>query len=247
LKLPDLQNEKLTETSEECELAASGFWSISCKEVIPNCVGLLDGSLLKIDTPRKRKALNVKSYYSGHYQCNGVNIQAIVDHHCQFTYSAVAAPGSTGDNDAINQISLASNFAALSMGYCIIADAVYTAMLVLINWIRDMVISIYMRANVVFISKRPLGSCRWSGHPLPASKLLAQESQVPSPLSYCLSQKIVVNEYLGGKYSGGTQNCVLSSIWASQEEDGNPIAAREEMARNVEQKGLTRPVGWKLH
>jgi hypothetical protein len=97
---------KLPETSEECELAASGFCSISYKEVSLNCVGLLDGYLLKIDMPRKREALNVKSYYAGVYQYNGVNVQAIANHHCQFTYLDVAAPRSTGDNDAINQCPL---------------------------------------------------------------------------------------------------------------------------------------------
>ena len=118
---------KLPETSEECKLAASGFRSISYKEAISNCVGVLDGYLFKINTPRKREAENVRSYYSGHYQCNGVNIQAVADHHCRFSYLAVAAPGSTGDNDAIYQISLASRIAALPLGYCIIADAAYTA------------------------------------------------------------------------------------------------------------------------
>jgi hypothetical protein len=73
---------KLPKTPEECELAAAGFRSISYDEAIPNCVGVLDGYLLKINTPRKNWAKNVRSYYSGHYQCHGVNIQAVADHHC---------------------------------------------------------------------------------------------------------------------------------------------------------------------
>jgi hypothetical protein len=82
MKLPELDM-KLPETpEEECELAAAGFRSISYKGVIPNCVGVLDGYLLKINTPRKNWAKNVRSYYSGHYQCHGVNIQAVADHHC---------------------------------------------------------------------------------------------------------------------------------------------------------------------
>jgi hypothetical protein len=123
---PDLEM-RLPETPEECKVAAAGFRSISYKEAIANCVGVLDGYLLKINSPRKAEAKNVRAYYSGHYQCHGVNIQAVADHHCRFLYLAVAAPGSTGDNDAMSQISLASRIAKLPLGYCIIGDAAYTA------------------------------------------------------------------------------------------------------------------------
>jgi hypothetical protein len=41
-RLPELQM-KLPKTCEECELVAFGFCSISYKEAIPNCVGILDG------------------------------------------------------------------------------------------------------------------------------------------------------------------------------------------------------------
>ena len=50
----------------------------------------------------------------------------IMDHHCRFLYLAVAAPGSTGDNDAIHQISLFSRIEKLPLGYCIIGDAAYS-------------------------------------------------------------------------------------------------------------------------
>ena len=64
-------------------------------------MGFLDGyNLLKTDMRRDREALNVKSHYSGHYQSNGVNIQAAAaDNLCQFSYLfavAVAVPGFTG-------------------------------------------------------------------------------------------------------------------------------------------------------
>jgi hypothetical protein len=95
------------------------------------------------------------------------------------------------------------------------------------------------------------------GNPPPASKLLAQESQVPSP-RYCPPPNFEISERLG------------ESIWEApitithlpsepQDEEGNLILAdglsnlfpgcselREEMARNVEKMGLTRPVGGKI-
>jgi hypothetical protein len=69
MKSPELDM-KLPKTPEECGLAAAGFCSISYNEAIPNCVGVLDGYLLKINTPRKNWAKNVRLYYSGHYQCH---------------------------------------------------------------------------------------------------------------------------------------------------------------------------------
>ena len=81
---------------------------------IQNCADVLDGYILKVKTPRKQEALNVKLHFSGHYQCNGVNsTQSVANHHCQFTYLAVPAPGSTGDNEACNQISFTRYIAAL--------------------------------------------------------------------------------------------------------------------------------------
>jgi hypothetical protein len=54
--------------------------------VTPLDVGVLDGYLLAINTPSKKYAKNVRSYFLGHYQRNGVNIQAMCDAHCRFTF-----------------------------------------------------------------------------------------------------------------------------------------------------------------
>ena len=42
----------------------------------------------------------VKSYFSGHYQCYGVNVQATCDASCCFTSISVLCPGSTFDSKA---------------------------------------------------------------------------------------------------------------------------------------------------
>ena len=72
--------------------------------------------------------MNVRSYFSGHYQCYGVNIQAVADHHSRFIYIGLAAPGVTADRDALEQCSkLYEAIEALPVGFCVIGDAAYEA------------------------------------------------------------------------------------------------------------------------
>ena len=126
---------KFPTTTEECQVAAAGFESISTKSMengeiaINNCVGVVDGYLLRIVTPSRAEVGNVRSYFSGHYQCYGVNIQAVADHHSRFIYVACAAPGVTQDRDAMKEhhCSLDTRIEALPLGWCIIGDAAYEA------------------------------------------------------------------------------------------------------------------------
>ena len=87
----------------ELEAAAAGFQSISYGDAINNCVGAIDGYLLAIQTPTKALAGNVRSYFSGHNKTNGVNVQAICDHLCRFTFFSVAGPGSMPDRVALKE------------------------------------------------------------------------------------------------------------------------------------------------
>jgi DDE superfamily endonuclease len=68
---------------------------------------------------------NIRSFFSGHYQCYGVNIQAASDHLSRFTHFSFAAPGVTGDRAAIKQCSLHDLVEALPRGHCCIGDAAY--------------------------------------------------------------------------------------------------------------------------
>jgi DDE superfamily endonuclease len=97
---------RMPTNEEECKKVAEGFQSISFKSAITNCIGVVDGYLLRIYTPTKADAGNVRSYFSGHYQCHGINIQAICDHHSRFLFVSVAAPGSVNDRDAIQENNL---------------------------------------------------------------------------------------------------------------------------------------------
>ena len=73
---------KFPSLPEDCAILASSFESISHTGIIANCVGVVDGYLLPIVTPRKKHAKNVRSYFSGHYQKYGINIQACCDANC---------------------------------------------------------------------------------------------------------------------------------------------------------------------
>jgi DDE superfamily endonuclease len=112
-------------TAEELTEAVVGFSSVSTQEAIKNCVGVVDGYLLRCRVPSKKEVQNVRSFFSGHYQCYGVNVQAACDHHSRFTCFAFAAPGVTGDREAIKQCSLYQLIEQLPVGYCVIGDAAY--------------------------------------------------------------------------------------------------------------------------
>lgn len=118
---------KFPSTRNEYKAAAVGFRSISEKNAIVNCVGVVDGYLLRIRVPAKSVVGNQQCYFSGHYQCHGINVQAVADHHSRFLYFACAAPGVTADRDAITQCSLHGLVEGLPLGFCIIGDPAYEA------------------------------------------------------------------------------------------------------------------------
>ena len=111
----------------DCQSIARGFESKSFRGIIKNCVGAIDGWLLPIITPSRLRVGNVRSYFSGHYQCYGINVQAVCDSQCRFTYFALAGPGVMNDNDALHQIDLYEKIVKLAEYgfFCIIADAAY--------------------------------------------------------------------------------------------------------------------------
>jgi hypothetical protein len=81
------------------------------------CIGAIDGWLCPIQSPPTSVVGNVKTYFSGHYQRHGFNIQAIVDHLGRFLYIAVAAPGSQPDINAFNRTCLHSILSQLPLGF----------------------------------------------------------------------------------------------------------------------------------
>jgi hypothetical protein len=117
---------KFPASVDECRDAALGFQSISQQGCIWNCVAVLDGYHLQIQTPSRAEARNVRSFFSGHYQTYGVNVQAACDHNCKFSFFGVAGPGVLGDREAIHQIPLGRLVEELPGLYCAIGDCAYT-------------------------------------------------------------------------------------------------------------------------
>jgi hypothetical protein len=118
---------KFPSTDEELKQSALGFRSVSTCGCISNCVTVIDGYHLAIHTPPKKEAKNVQSFFSGHYQSYGVNIQAGCDHNCRFQFIGVGGPGVMSDRDAINESGLGELINNLPGMYCAIGDCAYVA------------------------------------------------------------------------------------------------------------------------
>ena len=73
--------------------------SISKPPPFRGCVGAVDGFLALIDKPSPWDG-NSEDFFSGHYAHLGLNVQAMCDHECRFTFFKVAAPGKTPDSTA---------------------------------------------------------------------------------------------------------------------------------------------------
>ena len=110
---------------EDCAVLAADFERISYAGIISNCVGVLDGYLLSIVTPPKKHAKNVRSYFSGHYQKYGINIQACCDAHCRFLFIGIGGPGVTSDRTAVKDSGLFDLVQSLPPGYICIGDCAY--------------------------------------------------------------------------------------------------------------------------
>jgi DDE superfamily endonuclease len=116
---------KFPTTNDEIDACIKGFASRSTDGIINNCVGVVDGYLLRIRVPSKHEVGNVKSFFSGHYQCYGMNVQAVADHHSRFLFLAISGPGVMGDRQALGETKLSDLIANLPFGICVIGDAAY--------------------------------------------------------------------------------------------------------------------------
>jgi hypothetical protein len=112
-------------TPEQLQDASQGMESISFHGIMSGCIGVIDGWLCPIEVPPSTLVGNVRSYFSGHYQRYGFNVQAVTDHFGRFIFMAVAAPGGQGDIKALARTSLLAILSNLPLGYFIIGDNAY--------------------------------------------------------------------------------------------------------------------------
>jgi DDE superfamily endonuclease len=111
---------------ERIEEIKESFRKSSTSPAFQNCVGAIDGWLAVIRTPSVNEEANMYAFYSGHYKAMGLNVQAMVDSNCMFTYASILCPGSTNDVVAYRQTPLCRDFVPnLPIGIFIVGDNAY--------------------------------------------------------------------------------------------------------------------------
>jgi hypothetical protein len=82
------------DTNEDLKSTKSKKFEKSSERIMIGCVGAIDGLFVKVCRPSMKDCgYNPKAYFSGHYMAHGLNIQAICDSDCCFTFFGVVAPG----------------------------------------------------------------------------------------------------------------------------------------------------------
>jgi hypothetical protein len=110
----------------QLKIVAVEFQKKSSFGVLDGYVGALDGWLCRIKVPLGKDTSKIRSYFSGHYQCYGVNVQAACDARCRFTYLSCRSPGGTGDTRAFHGTALNAFLQKIPRGYYVVGDAAYT-------------------------------------------------------------------------------------------------------------------------
>jgi DDE superfamily endonuclease len=103
------------------------FIGKATSDLLWGCVGAVDGWQCFIQTPSAVDAeYNVTQYFNGHYKRYGLNVQAMCDGFCRFTFVAVAAPGGSNDAPAYERTELGRQFVnKLPSSFFVVADNAY--------------------------------------------------------------------------------------------------------------------------
>jgi hypothetical protein len=248
----------LPTTTAELEEASAGFESVSCQRVMRGCIGAIDGWLCPIQAPPSSVVGNVKSYFSGHYQHHGLNVQAIVDHLGRFLYIAVAAPGSQPDVNAVKRTSIDSILSQLPLGYFVLGDNAYkpSEYLVPIFGGADRINVDYDNCNY-YMSQCRIRVEMAFGMMVNRFGVLRSPLRISihniGPLIQCIARlhNYILNE--NNQYEPQTRNeldrpLVARNEEVGQETNGDPAqpvdgisVIREALVTRVRNAGLTRP------
>lgn len=110
---------------ESITRAASQFADISTYNILTGCVGCVDGWLCTIKAPSANEVPDVSAFFSGHYLCYGINVQAMCDAACRFTGYCFNSPGKVSDSVAFKKWPLHTAISNLPFGYYVIGDNAY--------------------------------------------------------------------------------------------------------------------------
>ncbi|KAG2891889.1 hypothetical protein PC114_g16829 [Phytophthora cactorum] len=121
---PDLRLKFPTTVAAERD-AAKSFEKLGNSRVMKGCVGAIDGWMCPIQVPHKNEVSRVRSFFSGHYQRYGVNVQAVGSpQSLQGWY--VLKPRGTVNAVALAKWKLSSVVNNLPKGLYVVADNAYT-------------------------------------------------------------------------------------------------------------------------
>eukprot|EP00918_Siedleckia_nematoides_P024414 GHVU01052821.1.p1 GENE.GHVU01052821.1~~GHVU01052821.1.p1 ORF type:complete len:428 (+),score=45.72 GHVU01052821.1:125-1408(+) len=118
---------------QQLHRAADGFRLKSENGVLRWRVAAIDGWLLRVRAPPKKRVANVSSFFSGRYKSYGLNVQFSVDSQCMFTSFSIKAPGGTNDIVAFTRSRMCQLISALPPGFFAVGDAAYPLMTTLMT------------------------------------------------------------------------------------------------------------------
>ncbi len=124
-KCPELALHFPTGPSEMKEVAIE-FQGKSSFGVLDGCVGALDGWLCRIKIPLGKDISNIGFFYSGRYCCYGINVQAVCDSRCRFTYLSCRNPGGTGDSRDFRGTASSYFLQEIPSDFYVLGDSAYT-------------------------------------------------------------------------------------------------------------------------
>lgn len=113
-------------TSEKKKQMSEGFATRSTGGILQGCIGAMDGWLCSVRVPRKRECGRVDSFFSGHYQEYGLNVQACVDYNSRFTAVAVSCPGGMNDSMAFQRWEMSELLRMITDLFYVVGDNAYT-------------------------------------------------------------------------------------------------------------------------
>eukprot|EP00918_Siedleckia_nematoides_P095318 GHVU01209270.1.p1 GENE.GHVU01209270.1~~GHVU01209270.1.p1 ORF type:complete len:392 (+),score=25.39 GHVU01209270.1:1466-2641(+) len=88
-------------TRDEREAMARGFNRLSSSGLFTRCIGCIDGWLCPIKVPRSDEVNRVASFFSGHYQRVGINVQVCCDYNARVTSFTIKSAGAVNDSQAL--------------------------------------------------------------------------------------------------------------------------------------------------
>jgi DDE superfamily endonuclease len=111
-------------TESQLRQSAAAFHQIATEHVVfKHLISAMDSML--VWTIQPAHVPNPRSYFSGHYECFGLNLQAVCDALLCFIYAGIGGPGATPDVTAFCTLTINEMVEHLSDPYYVVGDAAY--------------------------------------------------------------------------------------------------------------------------